>query len=56
MKKEAIIYTKIKLIKNIVAITVGLLTIIAISISIGVSFGRNAAIIEMNQILKQVNK
>lgn len=56
MKKESSIDNNINLSKNIIAITVGLLTIITLSIGIGVYFGRNAAFIEMNKTERQSNK
>lgn len=54
MKKQTAIDSHIKLLKDIIAIIVGILTIITLSISIGVIFGRNAAIIEMNKAVSQL--
>ena len=53
MKKETTIDSHIKLLKDIIAITVGILTIISISIAIGISFGRNSITFEKNQSDKQ---
>jgi len=53
MKKETTIDSHIKLLKDIIAIIAGLLTIITLSIAIGVSFGRNAVIAEKNQTVSQ---
>lgn len=47
MKNESTIESNTKLLKTIIAIIAGLLTIITLSIGIGVYFGRNAAIVEM---------
>lgn len=54
MKKQTAIDSHIKLLKDIIVIIVGILTIITLSISIGVIFGRNAAIIEMNKTVTQL--
>jgi hypothetical protein len=54
MKKGTTIDSHIKLLKEIIIIVVGILTIIIISISIGVSFGRNSVNAEKNQAVIQV--
>lgn len=53
MKKETTIDNNIKQIKVIIEIVVGILAIITFSIDIGISFGRNAVISEMNKTVTQ---